>query len=149
MKTVLVLEDEPIVTEFLRRALKGFSLIEASTAEQALGLFISHDRQVDLLVAVVTLAVGSGTQVALLLRSAIPNLPVILTSGHPVSHWSDRAFAELERLGSNSLAIVEKPYRAQLLSKVVGDLIGERAPESAKGAGVNGPSSPRQTIRAV
>jgi len=130
MQTVLVLDDEPIVTEFLRRALKDFHLIDATTAEQAIRLFLAHDRKVDLLVADVALPRSSGIQVALLLRSAIPDLPVILT----VSIWNDGTSTELARLGSNSVAIIEKPYRAEALSKIVRELIGEPRLEEANTA---------------
>ena len=96
MKTLLLLDDEPAVIKLLRHVLK-YELIEATTAEQALRLFIGRDRQIDLLVADVSLPTSSGIQVALLLRLALPNLPVILASGYPVSAWSDRDFADMER----------------------------------------------------
>jgi hypothetical protein len=51
MKTLVVLEDESDVMDFLRRMLPQYSLIEATTAQQALRLFIDHGRQVDLLIA--------------------------------------------------------------------------------------------------
>jgi two-component system cell cycle sensor histidine kinase/response regulator CckA len=83
MKTLLVLEGEPDVMEFLRDVLRQYTVIEATNAEQALCLFREHGRQPDLLVADVTLPARSGIQVALLLRVAIPDLPVILLGGHP------------------------------------------------------------------
>ena len=39
-----------------------------------------------------------------------PDLPVILTSGYPVSGWSDRDAAGLERLGPGPVAILQKPF---------------------------------------
>jgi len=131
MRTLLVLEDEPSVLKLLRHMLKQYSLIEATTAEEALLLFIDHDHQVDLLIADLTLPQLSGIQVALLLRSENPDLPVILTSGYPVSAWSDRDCADLGRLGSKSVAILEKPFRYQLVSDAVCELIG--APQAEKG----------------
>lgn len=44
VQTLLVLEDEP---PLMRHMLKEYSLIEATTAEEALGLFTSQGRQVD------------------------------------------------------------------------------------------------------
>jgi response regulator RpfG family c-di-GMP phosphodiesterase len=64
MKTIFLLDDESIVIKLLRRVLKAYTLIEATTAEQALRLFIDRDRQVDILVADVTLPRSSGIQVA-------------------------------------------------------------------------------------
>jgi DNA-binding NtrC family response regulator len=127
MKTLLVLEDDPSVMMILRLMLEQYSLIEASTAEQALRLFTDVGRKIDLLVADVTLSTSSGIQVALLLRSEVPDLPVILTSGYPVSAWNDRDSADLERLGSRSVTILPKPFPAQELSNAVRELLAPRA----------------------
>jgi CheY-like chemotaxis protein len=134
MKTLLVLEDDPDVMEFLRHMLEQYSLIEASTAEQALRLFNEHDRRVDLLLADVTLPTSSGIQVALLLRSEIPDLPVILTSGYPVGDWTRPDSADLERLGSSSVAIIQKPFQRQVLLQTIRALTGEPQTELARTA---------------
>jgi CheY-like chemotaxis protein len=134
VKSLLVLEDEPAVMVLLGHMLKQYSLIEAATAEQALRLFEDHDRRIDLLLADVTLPTSSGIQVALLLRSEIPNLPVILTSGYPLSVWSERDAADLERLGSTSVAIVQKPFKAQVLPNTVREMIGIVPFEAARTA---------------
>jgi len=131
METLLVLEDDPAVMGLLRHMLSGFSLIEATTAEQALRLFADHNRRIDLLVADVTLPTSSGIQVALLLRFEVPSLPVVLTSGYPVSAWCPQDSAGLERLGSRSLEILQKPFQAQTLLNTLRTLI--RTPQSAAG----------------
>jgi CheY-like chemotaxis protein len=130
LKTLLVLDDHPSVMMVLRLMLEQYSLIEASTAEQALRLFTDHGRKIDLLVADVTLPTSSGIQVALLLRKEIPELPLILTSGYPVSGWSDRDSADLERLASKSVAILQKPFQAQTLLKAVRELLAPQAEET-------------------
>jgi two-component system cell cycle sensor histidine kinase/response regulator CckA len=131
LKTLLVLEDDLSVMMILRLMLEQYSLIEASTAEQALHLFTDVDRKIDLLVADVTLPTRSGIQVALLLRSEAPDLPVILTSGYPVSAWSDWDSADLERLGSRSVATLQKPFQGNALSDAVRELIGTAPSEAA------------------
>jgi hypothetical protein len=55
----------------------------------------------------------SGIQAAVYLRSKLPALPVILTSRRPVNDWSNRDWADLERLGSHSLAILPKAFPGQ------------------------------------
>ena len=132
--TLLVLEENPFVMTVLRLMLDQYSLIEASTAEHALRLFIDHGRKIDLLVADVTLPTSSGIQVALLLRSRTPTLPVILTSRHPVSAWNDRDSADLERLGSRSVMLLQKPYQCKALSDAVCELIGAVPSEVARTA---------------
>jgi len=124
MKTILLLDDEAVVLRFLRIILTEYKLIEATTAEQALRVFLGRGGQIDLLLADLTLPTSSGIQVALLLRSEIPDLPVILTSGYSVGDWSDRHLGDLERLGSNSVVILQKPFLAQVLSNAVYNLIG-------------------------
>jgi CheY-like chemotaxis protein len=131
VKTILVLEDNASVMMVLRLILESYSLIEAGDAEQALRLFTDHGRKIDLLVADVTLPTSSGIQVALLLRSRIPTLPVLLTSGYPVGAWNDRDSADLERLGSRSVAIIQKPFQSQGLLKAVCELTGIRLSETA------------------
>ena len=61
MKTILVLEDEPPLLKLLRHMLKQYKVLEAATAEQALGLFSDHHRPINLLVADVTLPTSWGS----------------------------------------------------------------------------------------
>lgn len=124
VKTLLVLEDEPVLMVLLRHMLKQYSLIEAASAEQALRLFNEHGRRIDLLLADVMLPTSSGIQVALLLRSEMPTLPVILTSGYPVGVWGDRETADLQRLGSSLVAVIQKPFQAGVIPKTVREMVG-------------------------
>jgi CheY-like chemotaxis protein len=123
MNTLLVLEDESAVMKLLRYMLKPYGVVEAASAEQALRLFADHGRQIDLLIADVTLPVSSGIQVALLLRSELPRLPVILMSGYPMSGWTMRDSADLAKLGTASVTILEKPFQSQVLSNTVRELL--------------------------
>jgi two-component system cell cycle sensor histidine kinase/response regulator CckA len=136
-KKVLVLEDEPALMKLLRYALSQYDLIEATTADEAIHLFGERRRNVDLLISDVTLPVGSGLRVASLLRSEIRNLPVILTSGYPVSSWSVRDTVDLQRLGSNSVAFIQKPFQARELLRLVEKLLGVSPAEDAKAHGKN------------
>jgi CheY-like chemotaxis protein len=134
VKLILLLDDEPIVMKLLRSILSRYGLLEATRGDEALLLFIDHDHQVDLLIADVTIPKRSGVQVALLLRSKLPGLPVILTCGYPVGAWSDRDSADLKRLGSHLVTILEKPFRAQALLKAVSELVGAPPTERVRTA---------------
>lgn len=118
----------------LRHMLKQYSLIEAASAEQALRLFNEHGRRIDLLLADVTLPTSSGIQVALLLRSEMPNLPVILTSGYPVGVWADREAADLQRLGSSLVAVIQKPFRGGVIPNTIREMIGMEPLEAVRTA---------------
>lgn len=135
MKTLLVLEDEPLVMKLLRHMLKQYNLVEATSAEEALRLFNDHGNQIDLLLADVTLPMSSGIQVALTIRSKAPNLPVILTSGYPVSGWNERDAADLKRLDSRSVVILQKPNPGRRLLSAVEELIGAEQPQKVSAAG--------------
>ena len=123
MNDILLLEDDPRVLASLSRILKQYKLIKAATAEEALRLFNQCGRQVDLLVANLTLPTSSGIEVALALRSALPNLPVIVTGGFPAGIRNRRNTADLGRLGSDFVAIIEKPIQAQVLLNTVRRLL--------------------------
>jgi DNA-binding response OmpR family regulator len=139
MKNVLVLEDELSVLTLLRRTLAEYSLIEAATAEEALLLFIDPDYQISLLFADLRCArrrlpARSGIQVALLLRSILPTVPVILTSTCPISGWSVRDSLDLGKLGSTSIAFLQKPFEVPVLLNLVRELIGTSQPEIVRTA---------------
>jgi DNA-binding response OmpR family regulator len=136
-KTILLLEDEPALLKLLAHALSSYHVIEATTADEALRLFAERGRHVDLLIADVSLPAGSGLRVAFFLRSESQNLPVILTSGYPVSNWSAGDTADLQRLGSRSVEIIEKPFPARALLELVENLLGASPSESATASGEN------------
>ena len=118
----------------LRHMLTQYNIVEATSAEQAIQLFHERYREIDLLLADLTLPRSSGVQVALTLRSEIPDLPVILTSGYPVGGWNERDAADLKRLGSNAVIILQKPNPARRLLSAVDDLIGAGQPQKASTA---------------
>ena len=134
-KTILLLEDEPALMKLLAHALGAYDVIEATTADEALRLFAERGRHVDLLIADVTLPTGSGLRVAFFLRSEIQNLPVILTSGYPVSSWSKTDTVDLQRLGSTSVAFLQKPFQPRELTRLVEKLLGTPTAEDAKAHG--------------
>jgi DNA-binding response OmpR family regulator len=136
-KTILLLEDEPALLKLLAHALRSYDVVEASTADGALRLFAERGRHVDLLIADVSLPASSGLRVAFFLRSEIQNLPVILTSGYPVNNWSASDTADLQRLGSRSVEIIQKPFPARALLDLVENLLGTSPPESATASGEN------------
>jgi two-component system, cell cycle sensor histidine kinase and response regulator CckA len=134
VKTLLLLEDEPMVMRVLRLMLKQFSVIEATTAEKALQAFGDHDHPVDLLITDVRLPTLSGIHVALRIRSELPEFPVLLMSGYPAGGWRGTDAVDLERLGTDSVALLQKPFPAKALLSAVYDLIGKPYSDIAKTA---------------
>jgi len=72
--------------------------------------------------------------VALQLRSELPDLPVILTSGYPPNDWSVRDARHLRQLGVDSVSILLKPFGTRILLNAVRDLT-ETWPSEVLGAG--------------
>ena len=134
MKTILVLENEPLVMKIMRQVLKQYEVLGTVTAEEAVRAFRERHNGIDLLVADLTLPISSGIQVALLLRSEKADLPVILTSGYPVSDWTGRDYSDFARLGSTSVVFLQKPFQLHALSNAVAAFIGSPQPEKARTA---------------
>jgi CheY-like chemotaxis protein len=133
--TILVLEDEPIVTAAVRHILKQYLLLEANSAEEALGIFNARGHEIDLLLADVTLPTRSGTEVAVILRQHRPKLPVILMSGSSEDCWTELDAMNLRNLGQSSVTILLKPFWAQTLQRAVRDLVeGHRVAEAMRSA---------------
>jgi DNA-binding response OmpR family regulator len=136
MKNILILEDEPFLSNFLRLVLQGYFVVSTTTAEHALCKFIEYNRSFDLLISDVALPKSSGVQVALVLRSELPELKIILTSGYPLSMWSEQNSSDLQRLGRDSVTLLMKPFSIQTLLNTVDALIGlPEESESVQGSG--------------
>ena len=126
MKLVLVLEDDRRVLDLFCLVLegKGYAVLRATVAEEAFQHAARRRAQVDLLVADVVLTASTGIRVALQLRQSIPRLKILLVSGYPVSAWRDQDCAELNELPSDSVAVLQKPFRPEVLIERVRKLIG-------------------------
>jgi len=124
--TILILEDEPSIMKLTSMILEplGHTILEAATAEEALQQFEESDGRIDLLIADVTLPVSSGIEVALELRSLLPYLRIILTSGYPPHMWNEQDAAELSELPSDSVATLQKPFMPALLLQTVARYVG-------------------------
>jgi CheY-like chemotaxis protein len=105
-------------------ALSGFSLLTASSAEEALSRFRENNREVSLLLAEVRFAKSSGIHVASVLRSEVPALPVVLTSEGDMSSWRVDDLVSFARLGPDSVTVFQKPVETELLVNTVAKLIG-------------------------
>jgi CheY-like chemotaxis protein len=102
----------------------GHTILEATTAEEAFRQLEESDGRIDLLIADVTLPVSSGLRVALELRSLLPYLRIIMTSGYPPNMWDEQDAAELSELPSDSVATLLKPFMPATLIQMVDRFVG-------------------------
>ena len=97
--TALVVDDDPIVRRFISSvlALRGFEVLEAPDAAQALVAFQASGSAVDLVVTDFRMPGMNGCELARMLLVARPSLTVLLVSGsHPES--------------AESLPFLQKPF---------------------------------------
>jgi DNA-binding response OmpR family regulator len=85
LQTILLVESDRQVLKLARRIMEraGFTVITATTAEEALSIESDHTEAIDLLVTSYTLPGLSGSDLGETLGSRLPGLPVILMSGYP------------------------------------------------------------------
>jgi CheY-like chemotaxis protein len=126
VKTVLILEDNSSILALMHHVVEqdGYAVLDATSAEEAFRRFEESNARVDLLVTDVVLPASSGIRVALELRSLLPNLRAVILSGYPVSAWPERDAAEINELPSNSIVMVQKPFRSATLLNAIHRFIG-------------------------
>jgi PAS domain S-box-containing protein len=107
--TVLLVEDEPNILSILRLSLteKGYTVLEAPDAEQAISLAASHPDMIDLLVADVVLPRMNGIELGQQLLSRYPQLKTLFMSGFTF----DTTAKSL--VSSAPLNFISKPFAIQ------------------------------------
>lgn len=121
-RTILIVEDEDHVRALVREVLEraGYRVLEAADAQKAMDLWRAHAPQVRLLFTDMVLPGGmSGSDLARLMRTGRPDLPVIFTSGYASPHTA--ADTVLEE-GVNYLA---KPYQTRAIAALLRRHFGE------------------------
>jgi signal transduction histidine kinase/DNA-binding response OmpR family regulator len=95
-ETVLVVEDENSVREMVREALEtcGYTVLSASSAQQAIDLFRSHRDDVALLISDVVLPDTTGPALHQSLAGEVPHLKVLFMSGYTGDTVSERGLLQ-------------------------------------------------------
>jgi two-component system cell cycle sensor histidine kinase/response regulator CckA len=108
-RTILVVEDNEIVSDFLQSALRayGYQAVTAATPDQAVEHCERHRNSIYALIADVKLGCFEGFQTSQKLLEICPQMKVVYTSGYPHEH--------LVRLGllPNQLGasrFIQKPF---------------------------------------
>jgi two-component system, cell cycle sensor histidine kinase and response regulator CckA len=120
-RTLLVVDDEPMVREFAHRLLEaeGYHVIEAGSGREALSELRERSADIDGVLLDLSMPGMDGDALLSELRSFAPALPVIVHSGHSLESTS-------ERLSQWNIAgVLQKPYRAARLSEMVRSLFGD------------------------
>jgi len=108
---ILVVEDNPEVGTFATAALRdlGHDTVLARNAKEALGRLERDGAGFDVVFSDVMMPGMNGIELAQLIRSRLPALPVILTSGYSEI---------LSKQGAGEFELLHKPYSIDALSTV-------------------------------
>jgi CheY-like chemotaxis protein len=109
-ETLLLVEDETAVRESVRRLLEGhgYTVIEAQNGLDALQLFDSNPRGIDLVLTDITMPGMGGYELVEQLRTRHPELRVVFMSG-----YSERAITD--ETTPAQTGYVEKPFSMDTL----------------------------------
>lgn len=114
-ETVLVVEDEKMVRQFVSRALDGlgYTVWQAENGEAALDIFQEKSEQIDLLITDMVMPVMGGKALVEKLRGAYACLSVVYMSGYVEEMTStDREF-------DAKASMLKKPFTADVLAQTV------------------------------
>ncbi|RME43800.1 MAG: PAS domain-containing protein [Caldilineae bacterium] len=122
--TILLVEDEAHVREVIAHMLKkNYTVLEASSAQEAQQVCRQHPGDIDLLITDVIMAETSGPDMAQQLLQIEPDMEVLYISGHPYELFEEYAID----LKTNFL---QKPFSKSTLLEKVGSLLeGKRGSE--------------------
>jgi PAS domain S-box-containing protein len=114
--TILVVEDEEMLREFVSEALGtlGYHVLSAANGRDALNVWAEHRDEIDLLLTDVVMPESiSGRQLAHTLMQDKPNLKVIFTSGYSSELFESEFEREKEHI------FLAKPYLPDRLAQTV------------------------------
>jgi DNA-binding NtrC family response regulator len=116
--TVLIVEDEMVVSFFIRTLLeeRGLQVAVADTAAEALRLIEALGAHLGAAIIDVGLPDTPGDQLIAPIRAVLPELPIVIATGFSETEF-DRRFHDDDRI-----RVIGKPFDAPLLWSVLGSL---------------------------
>ncbi len=114
--TILVVDDEPSVLALVRTMLwrAGYTVLEASGGEQALGVSSAHASPIQLLLTDVLMPDMNGYELAEKLKAARPEAKVLYMTG-----YRDKVLLESTGRPVSDAPLIRKPFTAHnLVAKI-------------------------------
>jgi PAS domain S-box-containing protein len=135
-ETVLVVEDEGSVLSFVREVLggRGYALLEARNADEAVAIFERHKEPIHLMVSDVVMPGMGGPELAERLAGVHPETRVLFISG-----YAREGLFHDGRPGADS-AFLAKPFSPEALARAVRETLDA-------GGGTNRPAGPEDRAR--
>jgi nitrogen-specific signal transduction histidine kinase len=121
-ETILLAEDDEMLRPLAKGLLRklGYIVLEAPSAEEALGAAAGHDGPIHLLVADVVMPGASGRELARRLAASRPETKVLYVSG-----YTDDAIVR-HGLLDPGLAFLQKPFTPDTLARKVREVLDGR-----------------------
>jgi two-component system cell cycle sensor histidine kinase/response regulator CckA len=143
VETILLVDDEPDVRDLVREILerKGYHILEARDAEEALRAAAAHPDRIHLLLTDVVMPGMNGRELAARLGQQRPAMKVLYMSGFRFAldqHEMAQAGPGLE----SGSPIIAKPFSAESLTQKVGGLLGAAPPSASPFARRTRPGQP-------
>ncbi len=132
-RRVLLVDDDPLILRTCRKMLEhlGFDVMTSDSGARALEVFANAGGSVDLVILDVAMPDMNGWELADLLRSRSPALPMLFTSGYRLEALGERRRDEVEHF-------LAKPFTLDALR----DAVAVALPEADGGAGAGPPDGP-------
>ncbi len=108
-RTVLVIDDEPVVRDFLRDALEAFGYVVDVAASGIDGLARFAATRHAVVLTDLKMPGWSGWQVIEHLRTIDPHVPAVIITGHATP-------GDIERANREHLTLLEKPVSLERLA---------------------------------
>jgi DNA-binding NtrC family response regulator len=122
--TILVVDDEPAILALVRTMLwrAGFTVLEASGGEQALGIAKQHDAPIQLLLTDVLMPDMNGHDLAGQVTAARPEAKVLFMTG-----YRDKVVVESTGRPVSEASLIRKPFTAHNLVAKIEEILGEQS----------------------
>jgi PAS domain S-box-containing protein len=126
-ETVLLVEDEELVRQVIQEALTwgGYTVLEATSAGEAVALSASHEGPIDLLVTDLVMPGRNGQELAARMTELRPGIAVLCISG-----YADQAVVHRGQLDPGT-AFLQKPFTPDTLLRTVREVLDEQSRRAA------------------
>ncbi len=118
-KTILLIDDEPMVTDICEMMLKrlGHKVLKAHSGSEGIEIFMANKTRIDLIISDFNMPAMNGREVVNTLRIMGHNVKVLLSSG------GLSAAEEEEVLVNGFNGFLKKPYSMTALSNKIAEII--------------------------
>lgn len=122
-ETILLVEDEPAVLGIARRSLQtyGYNVLTATCGREALLLLDREQQPFHLLVTDVVMPEMNGRQLADVVLSRFPSIPVLFLSGYTADEVIRRGIMEAD------VEFLQKPFTPRSLARKVREILDRQA----------------------